>query len=139
MGRIVALDFGLKRTGVAVTDPLKIIASPLETIPTAKIVEFLKEYCAKEEVEVMVVGMPMRLNNEETHATTPAKEFVNRLKKNFPAINIEVEDERYTSKMAVDAMIKGGMKKKDRRKKGNIDKVSAALILQSYLEGHGSF
>jgi len=135
----MALDFGIKRTGVAVTDPLRIIASPLETIPTAKIVEFLKEYCVKEEVEVIVVGMPKRLNNEETHATAPAKEFINQLRKYFPAIKIEVEDERYTSKMAVDAMIKGGMKKKDRRKKGNIDRVSAALILQSYLESHDSF
>lgn len=139
MGRVLALDYGLKRTGIAVTDPLKIIASPLDTLHTPELFGFLKKYCEQEDVEVIVVGMPKTMSDQDTHATQPVRELINHLKKNYPGIEIVEEDERFTSKMAVEAMIQGGMKKKDRRKKGNIDKVSATLILQSYLESRGSF
>ena len=134
MGRIIAIDFGTKRVGIAATDPLQIIASPMVTVDTSNAIEFLKEYCKKEEVDTIVIGMPLRLNGEETHATQPAINFGKLLKKNIPNIEVDFEDEQYTSKMAVEAMVAGGMKKKDRRKKGNIDKVSAAIILQSYLK-----
>ncbi len=136
MGRVIALDYGTKRTGIAVTDPLKITANPLDTLPTTELFGFLKNYIAQEPVETIVVGMPRRLNNEETHATQPVIKFINFLKEKFPSIQIVEEDERYTSKMAVAAMIEGGMKKKDRRKKENIDKISATLILQSFLNNH---
>ncbi|MTI21799.1 Holliday junction resolvase RuvX [Fulvivirga sp. RKSG066] len=138
MGRIIALDYGLKRTGIAATDPLKIIASPMETVQTPKLLQFLKDYLLKEEVETVVVGMPKTLDDQDTHATAAVRNLIKKLKEKFPSVNIVEEDERYTSKMALDAMIAGGMKKKDRRKKENVDKVSAALILQSYLESHGS-
>jgi len=134
VGRILALDYGKKRTGVAVTDPFQIIASPLETVETSTLQSFLKLYCAKEEVDTIVVGMPTRLDNSETHNTGPVNNFIKLLKEQFPMKAIEVEDEHYTSKMAVEAMIKGGMKKKGRRIKGNVDKISAVLILQSFLE-----
>lgn len=138
MGRIVALDYGTKRTGVAVTDPMKIIASPLVTVSTANLFEFILKYVKQETVETIVVGLPKRLNEEDTHATQPVRQFIKQLREKLPHLHIVEEDERFTSKMAMDAMIKGGMKKKDRRKKENVDKVSAALILQSYLEHHGS-
>ncbi len=133
MGRILAIDFGLKRTGLAVTDPLKIIASPLETVPTGRLLEWLKDYLQKEEVEAIVLGMPVNLDGTDTHTTAPVKKLMQHIKEKFPGIHIVFEDERFTSKMAMDAMISGGMKKKDRRRKGNVDKISASIILQSYL------
>jgi putative Holliday junction resolvase len=133
MGRILAIDYGKKRTGIAVTDPLKIIASPLDTVPTESLLPFLKQYLMGEEVEVMVLGLPVDLNNQETHATAEVNDLVKTLKETFPLVSIRTIDERYTSKMAMDAMISGGMKKKDRANKGNIDKISAAIILQSFL------
>ena len=132
----MAIDFGTKRVGIAVTDPLKIFASPLTTVNTEGALEFVKFYCKKERVETIVVGMPLKLNGEETHATQPALKFGKMLKKRIPGIQIEFEEEQFTSKMAVEAMVLGGMKKKERRKKENIDKVSAAIILQSYLENN---
>lgn len=134
MARILALDYGLKRTGIAVTDPLQIIATGLETVPTDKLFTFLEQYLKNEEVETIVVGMPKRLDERDTHASAPVRTLISALAKKFPEINLVEEDERYTSKMAVNAMIEGGMKKKNRRKKENIDKISAVLILQSYLE-----
>lgn len=134
----MALDYGAKRVGVATTDPLQIIASALDTIPNHEILPFLKEYTQNEQVDEFVVGYPTRMDDSDTHATPLVREFVKRLKKEFPLIPVYLEDERFTSKMAVQAMIQGGVKKKDRRKKENIDKLSATLILQSYLESKNS-
>ena len=134
MGRVLALDYGSKRVGVAVTDPLKIIATPLETVQTKEIIEFLKRYDEREEIEEFVVGIPYDLKGNPTNATPLVKEFVIRLQRGFPGKQISLEDEKYTSKIAIAAMLAGGMKKKDRRKKENVDKISATIILQSYLE-----
>jgi putative Holliday junction resolvase len=134
MGRILAIDYGLKRTGLAVTDPLKIIASPLETIATENLISWIKDYIASEEVERIVVGMPLKLDQSATHTTVPVQKLISMLKETFFSIRVDEQDERFTSKMALKSMIAGGMKKKDRRNKGNVDKISAAIILQSYLE-----
>ncbi|NME70817.1 Holliday junction resolvase RuvX [Flammeovirga aprica] len=134
MGRILAIDYGTKRTGFAVTDPLKIIASSLETVQTNVAMQYIKDYVNKEDVECFVIGLPVGLDGKETDNTKPAQSFANKLKKNFPDKMVHFVDERFTSKMAEASMIAGGMKKKDRRVKGNVDKISAAIILQSYLE-----
>ncbi len=134
MGRIIGIDYGTKRVGLAVTDPLQIIASPLETIRTHLIFPFLEQYCQTENTEAFVVGMPKNLDNTDTHATKPVEVFVKKLIKTFPAQSVHLQDERFTSKMALNAMIEGGTSKKFRREKGNIDKISATIILQSYLE-----
>ncbi len=134
MGRILAIDYGSKRVGLAVTDPLKIIASPLETVHSKDVMSFMKAYFTKEEVEKVIIGMPKNLNNEKTNATPLVEAFVKHFKKTFPDKEVFLEDERFTSKMALDAMIQSGSKKKDRREKGNIDKISAAIILQSFLQ-----
>lgn len=134
MGRILSIDFGTKRTGLAVTDPLKIIASPLETVRTFQAIDFLKDYHQKEGIDEFVIGMPSDLMNKDTDSTASVRSFINLLKKNFPDHKIHEVDERFTSKMAMQAMISGGMKKKDRRVKENVDKISAAIILQSFLE-----
>ncbi len=134
MGRILAIDYGSKRVGLAVTDPLQIIASALDTIHPKDVVDFLKNYMKTEEVDTIVVGMPKTLSNENTNATPLVEAFINLLRKNFQGKEIVLHDERFTSKMALDAMIAGGATKKQRREKGNIDKVSATIILQSYLE-----
>ena len=136
MARILAIDFGKVRTGLAVTDPLGIIASPLETVETKSLGEFLRNYFQKEEVSNVVVGMPKRLDNTDTDATPVVERFVAQFKEKFPEKPVTLIDERFTSKMALSAMIEGGMSKKDRKVKGNIDKVSAAIILQSYLAQH---
>ncbi|MDH5474812.1 MAG: Holliday junction resolvase RuvX [Cyclobacteriaceae bacterium] len=136
MGRIVGIDFGSKRVGIAVTDPLKIIASPLETVPANAIIDFLKEYHLKENIEAFALGFPKNTKNMPTHATPLVLAFEKKLQTFFPDIPIYKIDERYTSKMALATMIAGGSKKKDRQNKGNIDKISAAIILQSYLESH---
>ena len=133
MGRILAIDYGLKRTGLAVTDPLKIIASPLDTVSTVDIFKWLKTYVGKEEVERIVIGMPVNLNNANTDATEPVKSFIKKVKTTFPIISVSTEDERFTSKIARQTMIMGGMKKKNRKIKANVDKISASIILQSYL------
>ncbi len=134
MGRILAVDFGKKRTGLAVTDPLQIIASPLETVPTHQLIPFLEKYAQQEEVEAFVVGMPRNLQNTDTDSTESVRKFIESLKKKFPGTAVHEIDERFTSKMAKQAMLTGGMKKSDRRKKENVDKLSATIILQSYLE-----
>lgn len=134
MGRIIAIDYGTKRVGLAVTDPLQIIASALDTIHSKDIIAYLKTYEVNEGIESFVLGMPKKLDGTPTNATPLVKQFHRLLKKNFPGKPVYLHDERYTSKMALDAMIAGGVKKKDRREKGNIDKVSATIILQSYLE-----
>lgn len=134
MGRILAIDYGGKRTGLAVTDPLQIIATALETVPSREVISYLKRYLQKETVDALVVGMPKKLDNTDTNATALVNRFLEQLAKEFPGMPIHTVDERFTSRMAFDAMLAGGMKKKDRRDKSNIDKISAVIILQSYLE-----
>jgi len=134
MGRILAIDYGRKRTGIAVTDVLQIIATPLQTVATQEVLTFLQSYTSKEIVDEFVVGMPVTLKNEESEIAPLVRAFVAALEKNFPGKKIALVDERFTSKMAMDAMIQGGMKKADRRNKANVDRISATIILQSYLE-----
>jgi putative Holliday junction resolvase len=137
MGRILAIDFGTKRVGLAVTDPLRIIASPLETIHSKDLLAYLKTYDHQEGIDEIVLGLPTKLDGSDTHITQQVKQLHKHLQKQFPKKPVYLHDERFTSKMALDAMIASGAKKKDRREKGNIDKVSAAVILQSYLESKG--
>jgi len=134
MGRILAIDYGLKRTGIAVTDPLQIIATALETVETSTLINFLKNYFQKETVDEVIIGMPKKLNNEDSDTAAEIRKFIALFKKNFASMRIKEVDERFTSSMAQQAMITGGMKKKDRQVKGNVDKISATLILQSYMQ-----
>jgi putative Holliday junction resolvase len=134
MGRILAIDYGIKRTGIAVTDPLRIIATPLDTIATTDLFEFLKSYLKKESVDEFVVGMPKTLRNEDSETAPLVRIFVGELAKIFPEKKVSLTDERFTSVIAKRAMIEGGMKKSDRRDKANVDKISATIILQSFLE-----
>jgi len=134
MDRIVAIDYGSKRVGLAVTDPLQIIATSLNTVHAKDVIQYLKDYQVREGIECFVVGMPKRLDNTDTNATSLVKAFVKNLQKNFPSLPIHLHDERFTSAMALQTMIAGGMKKKDRREKANVDKISATIILQSFLE-----
>lgn len=134
MGRILAIDFGRKRTGVAVTDILKITANAVGTIQTATLIEFLKDYVSKETVELIVVGLPKQLNGEPSESMKYITPFMNRLKKEIPNIAVETYDERFTSTIAHQAMITGGMKKSDRRDKAKVDSIAATIILTDYLE-----
>ena len=134
MARILAIDYGNKRTGLAVTDPMQIIASGLETVPTHTLVAYLKNYFQKEAVEALVLGMPKRLDNTDTDTTASVKALAKRLQKEFPEVPLHLVDERFTSKIAQQTMLAGGLKKKDRQDKATVDRVSAAIILQSYLE-----
>ncbi len=134
MGRIVAIDYGSKRTGIAVTDPGQIIASPMETVPTHGLMLYLESYFKTEPVETLVVGHPRQMDSTDSESMKQIRFFVAAFKKRFAGISVEWMDERFTSKLAMDAMITGGMKKSDRRIKGNVDKISAAIILQSFLE-----
>jgi putative holliday junction resolvase len=131
--RILAIDYGKKRTGIAVTDPLQIIAQGLTTVDTHMALVFLKDYMQKEQVETIIIGDPRNLDDSETDATAAAAEFTKKLKRHFPAVKIVTVDERYSSKMASRAMIDMGMKKKDRQKKGMVDEVAATLLLQEFL------
>ena len=134
MGRVLAIDYGMKRVGVAVTDPLKMIANSLTTVETVKIMEFLADYFSKEVVECLVVGLPKQMNNQPSESMPSIEKFVAKFKAQFPTIPVHYVDERFTSKIAVQAMVQGGVKKKDRQNKALIDSVSATIILQSYLE-----
>jgi putative Holliday junction resolvase len=134
MGRVLAIDYGTKRTGIAVTDVLRIIATPLETVQTSELLNFLKTYLQKEAVDEFVVGMPKTLKNEDSAIAPLVRKFVEELKKTFPDKPVHLADERFTSSIAMRAMIDGGMKKKDRQEKGNVDKISATIILQSFLD-----
>ena len=133
-GRIVAIDYGSRRTGVAVTDPGQIIATPLETVATHELMHFLESYNREEGIELLVVGHPRKPDHSESEVIKQIRFFVQAFKKRFQGIRVEWMDERYTSRMATEALRAGGMKKKERRVKGHVDKVSASLILQSYLE-----
>lgn len=133
MGRVLAIDYGKKRTGIAVTDPLRIIATPLETIDSQLLINYLRTYLLRETVDDFVVGMPKTLLNDDSEMAPLVRKLVEELRIVFPDKNVHLIDERFTSSMARQALIDGGMKKKDRRVKGNVDKVSATLILQTFL------
>ena len=133
LARVLALDYGEKRTGIAVTDELQIIASGLTTVETKKIFSFLTEYLKKEKVELFIVGEPKQMNNTESESEQFIKPFIEKLHLTFPKIPIKRVDERFTSKMAFQTMIDSGLKKKQRRNKALIDEISATIILQSYL------
>ena len=137
MDRIVGIDYGRKRVGVAVSDPLGIFASPLDTVPAAKIIDYLKKYAETESVTRFVVGYPMNMNNTPSEAAADVDMFLKSLAKAFPSVPVTLEDERFTSVLAHRAMIDGGMKAKDRRDKNSVDKISAAIILQSHLDRNG--
>lgn len=134
MKRIIGIDYGKKRVGVAVSDPLMIFASPLETVPTANIINYLKTYTSKEEVEKFVVGYPVNMDNRPSEAAQYVDGFLKQLKKAFPQIPVVLEDERFTSVLAFQSLIDSGVKKMDRRDKAAVDKVSAALILQTFMD-----
>jgi putative holliday junction resolvase len=131
--RIIAIDYGLKRTGLAVTDPLQIIATALTTIESPKLIPYLKDYFSKEPVELIIIGEPKNWDDTDTHATPLVKKIMERLLKEFPHMPLKTVDERYTSKMASQAMVEMGMKKKQRRDKGMVDQIAAAIMLQEYL------
>lgn len=133
MSRILAIDYGIKRTGIAVSDPMRIIATGLTTVDTPKLLQFLKDYCAKEDVEVFVVGEPKHMNNTPSESARLIAPFVEKLRESFPEKKIERVDERFTSKMAFQSMIDSGLKKKQRQNKALIDEVSATIILQDYM------
>ncbi len=134
MGRVMAIDYGTKRTGLAVTDTNRIIATALETVPSHELIKFIQSYTQKEVVDEFVVGMPKTLSNEDSEIAPLVRKFVENLKKTFPDKTVHLADERFTSSMALQAMIDGGMKKKDRQVKGNVDKISATIILQAFLD-----
>ena len=134
MDRIIGIDYGSARTGLAVSDPLQIFASALETLPSTKIIEYLQKYAASETITTFVVGWPLNLNGEPAQTAPEVEKFIEKLRKAFPGVPIELEDERFTSVLAHRAMIDGGMKASRRRDKKEVDKISAAIILQSYLD-----
>ena len=133
MPRILSIDYGLKRTGLAVTDPLQIIATGLTTVESKQLIPFLKDYFAKEEVELIIIGEPKNWDDTDTHATPLVENIIKQLEKNFPRIPIKRVDERYTSKMAKDAMLEMGLKKMQRRNKKLVDEIAATILLQEYL------
>lgn len=138
MGRVMAIDYGLKRTGLAVTDPLRIISTPLETVDSSSLVKFLQDYLNKEVVDEFVVGMPKTLSNQDSSIAPAVRKFVEELKKNFTGKAVHLMDERFTSSIAKRTLIEGGMKKKDRQNKANVDKVSATILLQDFLNSKRS-
>lgn len=133
----MAIDYGLKRTGIAVTDPLQIIATGLRTVESAGLIPFLKEYIRSEAVELILIGEPKNWDDSDTHATPLVREVMRRLRKEFPGIPLQPVDERNTSKMASRAMIDMGMKKKQRRNKALVDEIAATILLQEWLERRG--
>ena len=134
MGRILAIDYGKKRTGLAVTDPLRITANPLLTIETKELINWLQTYFEKEKVDIVVIGHPTQMNGEESESMNYIRPFIGNFKKQFPTIPIAMYDERFTSVLAHQAMIAGGMKKKDRQDKAIVDKIAACIILEGYLD-----
>ena len=134
MPRILAIDYGLKRTGLAVTDPLKIIATGLTTVASKQLISFLKNYFSKENVELIIIGEPKNLDDSDTHATQLVRNTIKDLQKNFPSIPVKTVDERFTSKMASRAMIEMGLKKKQRQNKALVDEIAATIMLQDFLQ-----
>lgn len=137
MPRILAIDYGLKRTGLAVTDPLHIIATGLTTVDSKQLIPFLKDYFTKEQVELIIIGEPKNWDDTATHATPLVEKCIKDLQKNFPNMPIKKVDERYTSKMAKDAMLEMGMKKMQRRNKALVDEIAATIMLQEYMRSIG--
>lgn len=135
MGRIIGIDYGKKRVGLAVTDPLQIFASPLNTVNTQEFDKFINEYLKSEQIDAFVVGYPVQMNNEPSESVKYVGPFITRLRKKFPEKPVFLIDERFTSQIALRSMIAGGLKKKDRQNKMIVDMVSASIILQSYLDG----
>ncbi len=133
MARILSIDYGKKRTGLAVTDPLKIIATGLATVETPKLIAYLKDYFAKEAVEEVIIGMPTNMDDSDTHATPLVRQFMVQFKKAFPSMPIAEVDERLTSKMATRAMLEMGLKKKQRQNKSLVDEIAATIMLQEYM------
>ena len=136
MARILSIDYGGKRTGLAVTDPLQIIATGLETIESRELIPWLKKYLAQEQVELIIIGLPKNWDESDTQGTPLVEAAIKKIQKEFPTIPLKTVDERYSSKMAKDAMLEMGMKKKDRRIKGNVDVIAATIILQEYLQSN---
>lgn len=133
MSRILCIDYGFKRTGIAVTDPLQIIATGLTTVDSKELIPFLKNYFSKEKVELILIGEPKNWDDTDTHATPLVANCIKELEKNFPSVPIKKVDERYTSKMAKDAMLEMGLKKMKRRNKALVDEIAATIMLQEYL------
>jgi putative Holliday junction resolvase len=133
MARILAIDYGKKRTGLAVTDPLQIIANGLTTVATQELIPFLKNYFASEPVELVLIGLPKSLRNDDTHATPLVEAFIKNFPTHFPNMTLKTLDERFTSKMAFQTMIDSGLKKKDRQNKALVDEISAVILLQGYM------
>jgi putative Holliday junction resolvase len=134
MGIIIALDFGEKRTGIAATDPMQIIASGLTTLATPEVIPFLKNYCTENKVDECVIGLPKQMDNSPSQVEPEIHRFIQKLSQTIPSLSIERYDERFTSKMAFQSMLDGGLKKEKRKNKGLVDKISATLLLQSYLD-----
>ena len=134
MDRYIGIDYGRKRTGIAASDPLGIFASALDTIDSTKLIDYLKNYASKERILVFVVGYPVNMDGKPSEAQADVNLFLKQLEKAFPGVPVQLEDERFTSVLAQRVMIDGGMKKSERREKGSVDRISAALILQSYLD-----
>jgi putative holliday junction resolvase len=133
MARIIAIDYGGKRTGIAVTDPLQIIATGLTTIPSHELISFLKKYFSDESVELIIIGLPKNLDDSDTHGTPLARAAIKKIQKEFPDMPLKAVDERYTSKMAKDAMLEMGMRKMQRRDKKLVDEIAATIMLQEYM------
>lgn len=138
MSRILAIDYGTKRIGLAVTDPLQIFASPLDTVSPKEFDSFITKYLKTEEVDDFVIGYPVQMNNQPSESVNYINPFIKKLKKTFPEKHIHLVDERFTSQMALRTMIDGGVKKKDRQDKWMVDKISAAIILQSFLDNRSN-
>ena len=134
MDRLIGIDYGRKRTGVAASDPLGIFASALDTIDSTKLIDYLKNYASKERILAFVVGYPVNMDGKPSEAQADVDVFLKQLEKAFPGVPVQLEDERFTSVLAQRVMIDGGMKKSERREKGSVDRISAALILQGYLD-----
>lgn len=136
MARILSIDYGKKRTGIAVTDPLQIIANGLATVSTSELLSYLKDYLSREQVERIIIGRPLQTNGQPSENLQRVEQFVNRWKKEMPDVPVEYVDERFTSVLAHQAMIDGGLRKKARQDKALVDKISATIILEDYLRSH---
>ena len=133
MARILSIDYGKKRTGIAVTDPLQIIANGLATVSTSELFDYLKDYLSREQVERIIIGRPLQTNGQPSENLQRVEQFVNRWRKEMPDVPVEYVDERFTSVLAHQAMIDGGLRKKARQDKALVDKISATIILEDYM------
>jgi putative holliday junction resolvase len=138
MGRIIGIDYGSKRIGLAVTDPLQIFASPLTTVSPGEFDKFILDYLKKNEIDAFVIGYPVQMNNQPSESVIYINPFIKKLKKTYPEKHIYLTDERFTSQMAIRTMVEGGVKKKDRQDKAMVDKISASIILQSFLDNRAN-